>query len=81
MGPAILMTLGAQFLLNNLDIISFGRTLPVLLIVVGVVLAAQRSAHHPSEVYPPPPPAGFAGTEGPNASVGDVVPPSEVKNG
>jgi hypothetical protein len=81
MGPAILMTLGAQFLLNNLDIISFGRTLPVLLIVVGVVLAAQRSAHHSSEVYPPPPPAGFAGTEGPNASVGDVVPPSEVKNG
>jgi hypothetical protein len=81
MGPAILMTLGAQFLLNNLDIISFGRTLPVLLIVVGVVLAAQRSAHNSGEVYPPPPPAGFAGTEGPNASVGDVVPPSEVKKG
>jgi len=81
MGPAILMTLGAQFLLNNLDIISFGRTLPVLLIVIGVVLAVQRSAQHSSEVYPPPPTPGSAGTEGSNVSVGNVVPPSEVKNG
>ena len=81
MGPAVLMTLGAQFLLNNLGVIPFGRTLPVLLIVIGVVLAIQRSSHHSGNVYPPPAAPGPAGTEAPNTPVGDVVPPSEVKNG
>jgi hypothetical protein len=81
MGPAVLMTLGAQFLLNNLGIIPFGRMLPVLLIVIGVVLAVQRSSHHSGDIYPPPPAPGSAGTEGPDTPVGDAAPPSEVKNG
>jgi hypothetical protein len=80
MGPAVLMTIGAQFLLNNLDIISFGRTLPVLLIVIGVVLAVQRTAHH-SDVYPSPPAAGSGGTETPSPAAENPVPPSEVNNG
>ena len=80
MGPAILMTLGAQFLLNNLDIIPFGRTLPVLLIVIGVVLAVQRSVHHSADIYPPPAP-GSGGTEAPAPAAENPVPPSEVKNG
>ena len=55
MGPAVLMTIGAEFLLNNLGIVPFGRTLPVLLIVIGVVLAVQRTAHHSANVYTAPP--------------------------
>jgi hypothetical protein len=81
MGPAVLMTIGAQFLLNNLDIISFGRTLPVLLIVIGVVLAVQRTAHHSGDVYPPPPPPSPGGTEAPAPAAENPVPPSEVNNG
>jgi hypothetical protein len=81
MGPAVLMTLGAQFLLNNLGVIPFGRTLPVLLIVIGVVLAIQRSSHHSGGVYPSPPTPGSVATEGSSTTVGDAVPPSEVKNG
>lgn len=79
MGPAVLMTIGAQFLLNNLNVIPFGRTLPVLLIVIGVVLAVQRSAHHSGDIYPPPPTS--SGTEAPSPAAENPVPPSEVKNG
>ena len=81
MGPAVLMTIGAQFLLNNLGIIQFGRTLPVLLIVIGVVLAVQRTAHHSSDIYPPSPAPGSGGTETPSPAAENPVPPSEVKNG
>jgi hypothetical protein len=75
MGPAVLITLGTQFLLSNLDVISFGRTLPLLLIVVGVILAMERSSPRSPG---PPPPSGPAGLEAPTS---DVAPPSEVKNG
>ena len=81
MGPAVLMTIGAQFLLNNLDIISFGRTLPVLLIVIGVVLAVQRTAHHPGDVYAAPAAPSSGVTEAASPAAENPVPPSEVKNG
>jgi hypothetical protein len=81
MGPAVLMTIGVQFLLNNLDIIQFGKTLPVLLIVIGVVLAVQRTAHHSGDIYPPPPVPGSNGKEAPAPAAENPVPPSEVKNG
>ena len=81
MGPAVLMTLGAQFLLNNLGVVSFGRTLPVLLIVIGVVLAIQRTSHHSGDVYPHSQAPGSGRTEAPSAPASDAVPPSEVKNG
>ena len=76
MGPAVLMTLGLQFLLNNLGVISFGRTLPVLLIVIGVILAIQRSSTH-GHAAQGVPPAGQGGVETP----ANVAPQSEVKNG
>jgi len=81
MGPAVLMTIGVQFLLNNLGIIQFGKTLPVLLIVIGVVLAVQRTAHHSGDVYPPPAAPNSGGTETPSPVAENPVPPSEVKNG
>jgi len=79
MGPAVLVTLGSQFLLNNFDIVSFGRTLPVLLIVIGVVLAIQRSSKFDgaSGGHPPAGPPPGQTTEG----TATTMPPSEVKNG
>src|SRR5438552_18156264 len=44
MGPVILLTLGIQFLLDSMDIIEFGRTLPLLLIVIGLVKIFQSTA-------------------------------------
>jgi hypothetical protein len=75
------MTIGAQFLLNNLGVISFGRTLPVLLIVIGVVLAVQRSAHRSGNAYATPPTPSSGGTEATSPAPENPVPPSEVKNG
>jgi len=79
MGPAVLVTLGSQFLLNNFDIVSFGRTLPVLLIVIGVVLAIQRSSKFDgaSGGHPPAGPPPGQTTEG----TATTMPPSEVKHG
>jgi hypothetical protein len=76
MGPAVLITLGLQFLLSNLDIISFGRTLPVLLIVIGVVLAIQRSSVRYTGPQAQPPASTISGN-----STSEPAPVSEVKNG
>ena len=44
MGPAILLTLGFQFLLDSMGVIRFGRTLPLLLVVIGLVKIYQSTA-------------------------------------
>ena len=44
MGPAILLTLGFQFLLDSMGVIRFGRTLPILLVVIGLVKIFQSTA-------------------------------------
>jgi hypothetical protein len=83
MGPAILLTLGFQFLLDSMGVIRFGRTLPLLLVVIGLVKIFQSTAGPgPLDGVPPSPvsapPSGF---------VPGGVPPSypeekpEVKNG
>lgn len=76
-GPAVVVTLGVQWLLDSLGIISFGRTLPVLLIVIGVAIVIQRSAP-PPPYYPPQPPPEQPVSE---ASAGNQAPSTEVKNG
>ena len=56
MGPAVLLTLGAMFMLHTWHVAPFHRTLPILLIVIGVVLVVQRTG---STAPPPPgPPTG-----------------------
>ncbi len=62
MGPAVLITLGVLFLIDQLGPgwnYSFGRTWPILLIVIGVVKVLQYSAptegHAPVGYVPPPP--------------------------
>jgi hypothetical protein len=65
MGPAVLVTLGVLFLIDH--IVSFGRTWPALLIVIGLIKVYQGNAsvaghmeiQPPAggpDVMPPPPP-------------------------
>jgi len=86
MGPAMLVTLGVLFLLDSVSRVSFGRTWPAILLVVGVVKLIQSNAStaghvgplpHGRSSFPPPPPP--AGTQGP---VQGTEPSSsgEVKN-
>jgi len=44
MGPAVLVTLGALFLLDNWSRISFHRTWPLILVVIGVIKVLQSNA-------------------------------------
>lgn len=76
MGPAILLTLGFQFLLDSMGVVKFGRTLPLLLVVIGLVKIFQSTAGGgPAQGGPPS-----------GAVTGEVQPPypevkPEVKNG
>ena len=65
MGPAVLITLGVLFLLDQVVHVywmEFGRTWPALLIVIGLVMFLQHNApatgHVPREyvIAPPAPP-------------------------
>jgi len=44
MGPAILITVGVLILLDSLDAVSFGRSWPAIILVVGVVKLLQSNA-------------------------------------
>lgn len=83
MGPAILLTLGFQFLLDSMGVIRFGRTLPILLVVIGLVKIFQSTAGPgPQGAMPPVQPGmPLSGTPGevPPPPYSDVKP--EVKNG
>ena len=58
MGPAVIITVGVLFLLNEMSggRFSFGNTYPMILIVIGVIslaAAAASSEGHVSEPVPP----------------------------
>jgi hypothetical protein len=81
MGPVILLTLGFQFLLDSMGVIRFGRTVPLLLVVIGLVKIFQSTGPGPIAG----PPSSIPGGTPPYAS-GEVPPPytevkPEVKNG
>lgn len=74
MGPAVLVTLGTLFLLEQFDVLGFHKTWPLLLVVIGLVKVVQSNASTEGHVYTQLPPPG--------APAGQVQPPvSEVKNG
>jgi hypothetical protein len=88
MGPAMLLTIGGLFLLESLHVAGFGRTWPVILLVVGAVKLFQGNAswegHIPSlstgtvpmgGPIPPGPPTP------PVQPVPPVPPTSEVNRG
>ena len=80
MAPAIVFTVGTLFLLQSLDVVSFDRTWPAILLVVGVVKLLQSnasSAGHFSAVSPAqpvaaPPPTPSPSNPGPDSSSGEV---------
>jgi len=43
-GPAMMITLGLLFILDNFHVADFGRTWPLLLIVIGGIKVLQSSA-------------------------------------
>jgi hypothetical protein len=55
MGPAILMTIGTLFLLQSVNIASFDRTWPAILLVIGVVKLLQSNASSAGHIGPLPP--------------------------
>jgi len=80
-GPAVLVTLGVVFLLDNLhdhwyEVPGFGRTWPLILLVIGVLKLMERGhfGNNPSFTQQPPP--GAPPEQQPPAEVN-----SEVKNG
>jgi hypothetical protein len=87
MGPAVLVTLGVLFLLDNASSMDFGKTWPALLLVIGVVKLLQSNASTAGHIGPlppgpinypptPPPPVGFANP--PQAGPGN--PPSTTQS-
>ncbi len=82
MGPAVLVTLGLLFLIDQM--ISFGRTWPALLIVIGLIKVYQGNASDYGHVAGPPNiSAGTPPPAVPSARADEVQPPppSEVRNG
>jgi hypothetical protein len=79
MGPAVLVTLGTLFLLEKMYVVSFHRTWPVLLVVIGLVKVFQGNASTSGHMETPLPPSG-AGPTG--VVTGEIQPPSsEVHHG
>ena len=80
MGPAVLVTLGLLFLLDNVGRVGFGRTWPALLLVIGVVKLLQSNASSAGHVGPlppgPPPSAPPPIAPPPQASPGPEQAPS-----
>ena len=52
MGPAVIVTVGVLLLLQTLDIVDFGRSWPVLLLVIGGVLLIGHSGSTEGHVQP-----------------------------
>jgi hypothetical protein len=80
LGPAVIVTVGILFLLQQMrgGYFDFGNTYPVILVVIGAILLASAlapmdghiSSNVPQQVPPPPPPAapGPTQTSYPNQS-------------
>lgn len=52
MGPAVLVTLGALFLVDNVGLRGFNDTWPLLLIVIGIIKLLQYTASTEGHVVP-----------------------------
>ena len=52
MGAAVLITLGVLFLMESYNVISFDRSFPVLLLVIGCVLLVSRTGSTEGHIQP-----------------------------
>jgi hypothetical protein len=74
MGPAVLITVGVLFLLQQSHgFYGFGRTWPVILLVVGALKLAEALASDAGHGVPPVPPQGPSA--GPQQGQGPQQPP------
>ena len=84
MWPAILVTLGVLFLMDNLNGPGFERTWPLILLVIGAVKLLQSNASEAGHLGEPPvlpptaPSADAVSVQGPQQQ--SEVPPSEVNH-
>jgi hypothetical protein len=79
MGPAVVLTLGVLFLFESLGRVGFGRTWPILLLVIGGVKLFQSSASTEGHMTLPPPASGAPPADG--AAPAPSTTPSEVSHG
>jgi Domain of unknown function (DUF5668)/B-box zinc finger len=78
MGPAILVTLGVLFLLDNVSRVEFHRTWPAILLVIGVVKLMQSNASAEGH-YGPLPPGSYPGVvPNPPGAPPTVPPPTQT---
>jgi hypothetical protein len=76
-GPAVILTIGTLFLLQSLDMVSFDRTWPAILLVIGIVKLLQSSASSAGHVGPfPPAPPTVTPAPPPPPAVSDPGTPS-----
>jgi hypothetical protein len=73
-GPAFLLLVGALALLNQADIMSWGKSWPLFLILAGVLALAERAALAAEGGYPPVP---YPGTPYPGAVAGNPQNPAQ----
>ncbi len=77
MAPAVLITLGVLFLVDNLGFRGFHDTWPLLLIVIGIVKVLQYTAPHENHIsvgtapITPPPPVAPGGQLPPTPGPGN----------
>jgi hypothetical protein len=71
-GPAFLLLVGVIALLAQADILSWGQSWPLFLILAGLLLLAERAALA-GEGYPPPPGVPWHNT---NPGTGQTVQPT-----
>ena len=84
MGPAVVLTLGFLFLFESLGGVGFGRTWPLLLLVIGGVKLFQSTASTQGHIALPPPspgPPAPAPSDAPPAPPAPSTPSSEVSRG
>jgi len=71
MGPAVVITIGVLFLLQEMrgGYLGFDNTYPLILVVIGAILLASSMApsegHIATAVAPPPPPPAPGSPTGP----------------
>lgn len=63
-GPVIILTFGVTALLDQWNILSFGQSWPLYLIVLGVLQLAERAAWTQAQMPPAPYPGGPQGYRG-----------------
>ena len=81
-GPTLVFTIGVLFLLQSLNVVSFERTWPAILLVIGVVKLMQSNASSVGHIgpLPPAPPVVMPPVQAPPPSDPGPASSGEVRN-